>query len=78
MMLEEARAGKRIRRAVQLIEPTDQTKEYDAAIAMLQMSVDDVINLEEHDFRNYVLDQWNWKQAWTASNIGYSAKLQNK
>lgn len=74
-MLQEAREGKRIRRAVSLIEPTDQTKEYDSAIAMLEMSVDETISLEEHDFRCYVLDQWSWKQKWAVSNAGYSQTL---
>lgn len=67
-MLEEARDGKRIRRAIALIEPTDQTKEYDSALEMLKMSVDEVISLEEHDFRCYVLDQWAWKGQWSVSN----------
>ena len=69
-MLQEARDGKRIRRAVALVEPMDQTWEYDSAIAMLEMSVDEVISLEEHDFKCYVLDQWQWKKQWTTSNVG--------
>ena len=59
-MLKEARDGKRIRRTVQLQEPVDQTREYDRAIAMLSMSVDDVIELSARDFQCYVLDQWDW------------------
>lgn len=74
-MLEEARDGKRIRRAIALIEPIDQTKEYDSALEMLKMSVDEVINLEEHDFRCYVLDQWAWKGQSSSSNIRYSTTL---
>lgn len=74
-MLQEARDGKRIRRAVALVEPMDQTWEYDSAIAMLEMSVDEVISLEEHDFKCYVLDQWQWKKQWTTSNVGYSRTL---
>lgn len=77
-MLQEARDGKRIRRAVTLVEPMDQTREYDSAIAMLEMSIDETIALGEQDFRCYVLDQWNWKERWTNSNSGYSAKLRSQ
>lgn len=70
-MLEEARAGKRIRRALKLIEPTDQTKEYDASIAMLKMSVEEVIELDESDFRCFVLDEWGWKGQWTTVTQSY-------
>lgn len=74
-MLADARAGKLIRRSVTLIEPMDQTKDYDRAIQMLAMSVDDVVNLEEHDFQCYVMDEWSWKKQWTLSNAGYSQSL---
>jgi hypothetical protein len=35
-MLREAKRGKRIRRRVQLVEPMDQTKDYDRAIRMME------------------------------------------
>ncbi len=71
-MLKEARDGKRIRRTVQLQEPVDQTREYDRAIAMLSMSVDDVIELSACDFQCYVLDQWDWADEVTAVNMSYT------
>lgn len=74
-MLAEAKAGKKIRRSVSLIEPADQTKDYDRVIRMMEMSVDDEITLDEHDFSQYVLDQWGWKKAWSASNMAYSSTL---
>jgi hypothetical protein len=61
-MLRDARDGKKIRRSVTLIEPVDQTADYDRAIRMMEMSVDDVIQLEEHEFNSYVLDNWSWQK----------------
>ncbi len=77
-MLVEARSGKRIRRAVKLIEPIDQTSEYDRVIRMLEMSEDSTILLEEHDFRQYVLDDWAWKGQFNASNRLYSKSLDDQ
>ena len=71
-MLAEARDGKRIRRSVSLKAPIDQTGEYDRAIAMLEMSVDDVIEVSERDFACYVLDQWTWAMNVAALNSTYS------
>lgn len=71
-MLAEARTGKRIRRSVELIEPHDHTKEYDQVLAMLGMSVDDTVELDYQQFAQYVLDEWNWKAQFTATNSRYS------
>lgn len=74
-MLAEARSGKRVRRAIDLIEPMDQTKDYDRVIAMLKMSTDEVIHLDERTFACYVLDDWQWKHQFTASTANYVNKL---
>ena len=74
-MLRDARDGKKIRRSVTLIEPVDQTADYDRAIRMMEMSVDDVIQLEEHEFNSYVLDNWSWQKNFNASNARYSQTL---
>lgn len=71
-MLEDAKAGRKIRRSLTLVEPQDQTRDYDRAIRMLEMSQDDVIELEEHDFAQYVLDDWAWKRQFLLSNSAYS------
>jgi hypothetical protein len=41
--------------------PEDHTRDYDRAIAMVEMSVDDTIALSEHDFAQYVMDDWGWQ-----------------
>lgn len=73
-MLKEAREGKRIRRTVSLTQPEDHTSEYNAAIRMMEMSVEAEIELSASDFSQYVLDQWGWSRQFMASNRGYSAK----
>jgi hypothetical protein len=70
-MLAEAKAGKRVKRAVTLPEPVDQTKDYDRVIRMLEMDVREDIELEEHEVAQYVLDDWRWKDMFTASNVRY-------
>ena len=71
--LEDARKGRRVNLRLGLIQPMDQTKEYDRAICMCEMSVDDTIELTEEAFGNYVMDDWAWKSGWLATNSAYSA-----
>lgn len=71
--LKEARNGKLPQLIFNLPMPVDQTKAYDRAIGMLELSVDDVIELEEHDYQQYVLDEWSWSAQTTASNSFYIA-----
>ncbi len=70
--IQEARDGKRVKRSVSIPEPIDQTREYDKAIRMLELSVDDVIELDHHGFSNLVLDDWHWKQNFIVANSTYS------
>jgi hypothetical protein len=69
--LADARAGKRIRATLELIEPMNQTAEYDMVIAMLEMCVDKEVVIATGEFQQYVLDQWHWKAQFETSNAAY-------
>lgn len=53
--------------------PTSYEDNYKRAIRMLELSVEDVIDVEEHIFNQLVLDEWGWKQAFTASAALYKS-----
>jgi len=53
------------------IPPEDHTDDYRRVLAMLDMSVDDVIELTNQEFQQYVQDDWNWKSQWIGSNSKY-------
>lgn len=53
--------------------PVNNTKEYDKVIAILEFSVDEIIELEIPDFEKYVLDNWQWKDQVFAGNNAYAA-----
>jgi hypothetical protein len=55
-MLADARDGKPIRRSVTLTEPSNHTQDYDRALQMLEMSVDDMVILDTEEFEHFVLD----------------------
>jgi hypothetical protein len=70
--LADARAGRPVILRFGLVQPTNQTKDYDRAIRMIEMSSEDTIKLEEDEFSNFVLDRWHWKKQWISSNYGYT------
>lgn len=70
-MLADARAGKKVRQSVGLTAPEDHTSDYDRAIAMLEMSVDEQITLTSHDFESYVMDRWAWAAQFGATSAFY-------
>lgn len=53
--------------------PEDHTDDYKRIVSMLEMSVDEVVELTELEFSQFVLDDWEWKERWTASNSKYMA-----
>ena len=38
---------------------------------MIEMSVDENIEISEHDFACYILDDWGWKQNFMQTNAFY-------
>lgn len=50
--------NKQIISSISISAPVDHTEQYEEAIAMLEMSVEEEITLRKHEFNNYVLDSW--------------------
>ena len=76
--LQDAKGGRRINMVIRLDAPIDQTADYDMAIRMVEMSVDENIEISETDFRNYVLDNWHWKANFASTNTYYINKHRAK
>lgn len=53
--------------------PVSYAKSYDKAIRMLELSVDDTIELQSHDFEQLVQDEWQWKQSFSTMNSTYKS-----
>jgi hypothetical protein len=70
--IEQIKSGKVMRVTVSLPQPEEHTKDYDRAIKMLEMSVDDEILIDEQSFQSYIMDDWHWKRQFLASNSHYS------
>lgn len=53
--------------------PVSYEDSYKRAIRMLELSVEDVIEVEEDVFNQLVLDEWSWKRAFMMSNSVYKS-----
>lgn len=71
--LQEARDGKPIKRGFALPEPEDFTSSYDNALAMLEWEVGDTIELDEHTFKELVLNKWGWQDRFMSNTTSYVA-----
>lgn len=54
--------------------PESHEKAYDQIIRMMEMSVDEEITLTCSQFGCFVMDDWDWKEKWSASNRTYLGK----
>ena len=73
--LQKIVAGKKFETYFDLNKPTSHEKDYDLVIKMVEMSVDDVLELEQQEFNQLVNDEWTWKSSFRLSiysNIAYS------
>lgn len=73
-MLDQVRSGDDVPHVIDLIKPVTYAKQYEQALRMLEMSVDEQITLEEETFKNLVMDDWRWKENFLHSNSSYSPK----
>lgn len=69
-----AKAGDKFDLGFSLPIPQDYTKSYNSAIAMLEWEISDEIELDERDFKRYVLNDWEWAAAFAGSTQIYNAK----
>ena len=69
--LKDAKAGKPVPRSLEVVVPVSFEDEYDKIIAKLEWTVDTEVDLEDHEFQQYVLDKWTWRQAFVGSTQSY-------
>lgn len=74
--IESLKKGSEIDLWIRLPEPEDRTQDYDRVISMLEMNEGELIELTEQEFANYVMDDWDWKRQWVATNTAYLAQAQ--
>ena len=63
--------GNLLERAFIPSPPEDHTSDYDDAVAMMTWSTDAEIELTQGQFKQYVQDDWGWKDQWMVSNTQY-------
>jgi len=73
--LQKIVGGKKFNLDFDLSKPQCHEKDYDLVIKMVEMSVDEILELEQHEFNQLVNDEWNWKSSFKMSvysNYSYS------
>lgn len=70
--LKELDSGSIPDASINLPKPKAHVEEYDQVITMVEMSVDEEIKLYSQEFAQYVMDNWSWKNTFTATNMMYS------
>lgn len=58
--------------------PESHEDDYDRAIKMCQMSVEEQVELTQQEFTQYVLDEWNWSAGFTTQTQMYAKVLRKK
>ena len=54
-------------------EPSSYEASYSRAIRMLELSVEEIIELDETTFNQLVLDEWSWKSSFTQTSTLYKS-----
>jgi hypothetical protein len=60
---------------IQFSAPKNYSKEFERAIAMIEMSVELEIQLDEQTFRQWALGEWNWAREFELSSAAIGGYL---
>ena len=69
--LKKAKKGQLKEVRINLVPPTDHTDDYQEVIDMMEVSVDEVINLDSESFKAYYKNEWNWTSHFKTLNSSY-------
>jgi len=69
--IKRIKGGSLKRISILMPTPVDMTSEYDKAIKMLEMHIEDTIQLDDATARCLVLNDWDWTERVTTTNSGY-------
>lgn len=72
-MLSDAREGKDVNHTVNLVRPVSYSSFYEEAIQMLTWETRDIVELDQHQFKQYVMDEWGWKNSFSALAATYKS-----
>lgn len=56
-------------------KPVDSSDDYSKAIRMVEMTQDDIIELNENQFDKLVMDNWDWKQSLITTSAIYGKAI---
>ena len=59
---------------VEFNHPVSYANQYQKAIDMLKLSVDETINIDSDSFFAYFKDEWSWKSGFDLANSIYASK----
>jgi hypothetical protein len=76
--LEQVSKGATPELRILLARPEFHGRDYDRIIKMLEMEVADEISLDESQFAQYVMDDWDWKRTWVRRMSSYASASTEK
>lgn len=53
--------------------PKSHLSDYERALLMVQLSVEDQVVLEGREFAQFIMDEWDWKRDFAATSAMYGA-----
>lgn len=69
--LENLRAGKKVPLHFKNQKPDSHIKDYEDIIGMLEMATKDELKITHTQYKQWVQDDWHWKNNWMTSNAMY-------
>lgn len=73
-MIKKVRGGEPISHILTLMQPVNNVADYDRNIRMLELSDTTTVEISEQEFKQYVMDDWQWTASFKQYVDTYNGK----
>jgi hypothetical protein len=72
MCLAAGKLGAPAKWMTKLVVPEEHLDEYDDLISMLELTTQVEIPLSQYQYKQYILDQWDWSRSFVSNTMSYA------
>lgn len=69
---KDSKRGAELVHFINLTAPQDHTEDYERALKMLEWDTEQMVELSQQEFTQYVQDNWGWKEQFRTTNSMYT------
>ena len=73
--LQKAKSGEKYQTSYYVQKPESYEGDYDTIIGMLELSIEEIVELDHDQYKQYVQNVWRWSEIFNSTRAYYQNKM---